>query len=310
MFKMNLQVFALDDVEDDDPNGVDLDDDEDLDDDLDDDDSDVFDDDEAFKKLVGKDKASEDDDDDDEDDDEPGEPKPKEKEKAGIPEQQGQDKVFTQEEVNQIIGKARIKGREYEDLISSLQAETGMDLPSIVKHVKDAKENQLTQKYIEESYLDEDEARERAKKDIENENLKAKVQEYHKHQALTQKSMQYSNDKQKFLSNPLVKKYEQEIDNFSQGGQLADFEVAMKYVLGAKVYEGDMLKDLKTGTEKKTMANLDKRSKVKVESGSQTGEKVGAVSKEVRNLAKLMGISEKEVARQQKIIEKEKGRRR
>src|SRR5690606_8371083 len=112
------------------------------------------------------------------------------------------------------------------------------------------------------------------------------------------KTIAYNQAKAKYANNPLIKKYEKEIDAFSGNGMIADFEVAMNYILGQKVIDGEILNDIKAAVEQKTLANVAKRSKVAPEKGGQGGVSLASsLTKQEKLIAAALGISPKEYAR-------------
>ncbi len=206
------------------------------------------------------------------------------------PEEKPEEKMFTQEEVNRIIGNARIKGREMEQVVQELQTLTGMDPNSLVEYIK---KNQVQEK-ADEMGLTEEEARQLVEKDAR---LARMEQEMHGYKA-QQQQLAYNNEKTRFLSDPLVKKYEQEIDAFAhdqQGNVVANFEVAMNYILGQKLASGELKKVLQEGTEQKTLANIKKRGKARPETSTVSGATDNkGLTKEERALAKSLDIDPKD----------------
>lgn len=264
--RMNLQMFAEELAEDDDPNVED--------DNLEDEEEDEGEEDDLSAIY---------------EDEEDMEEEPEEEDNAGevTPPGEQQPKLFTQEEVNDIIGKARIKGREIETVAEELKNLTGMDLPQIAKYVRD---NQVAQ-LAEEKGLTEEEAREF----IDNKQKVSQLESQMRMFEEQQKSFSYSQQKQGFLNDPVVKKYEKEIDQFSQNGTILDFETAMNYVLGQKLRSGELRDTIKSGAEKRAMANMQKRSKVAPETSRVSGKAdTSGMTKEEKQLAANLGVSPKE----------------
>jgi hypothetical protein len=93
--------------------------------------------------------------------------------------------------------------------------------------------------------------------------------------------------------NPLIAKYINEIDQFSQNGKTGvTFEVAANYILGSKVASGELINSIKTTTEQKTLKNVGQRSKIAVEKGGST-KADPALSKQEMRLAAALGVSPK-----------------
>ncbi len=203
--------------------------------------------------------------------------------------EQEQSRVFTQDDVNRIVGNARIKGREYEKVAAELQDITGMELPQIVDYIRNA---QVTQ-FADEKGLPEEEAREILQDKQKLFQMEQQMKEFQEQQ----QQLGYQQEKSKFIKDPMVKKYEREIDEFSQGGSVLTFEVAMNYVLGEKLRSGEIRDAIKSGTEKQTMANINKRAKAAPETSRVSGATdTTGLTKQERQLAAALGISPKEWA--------------
>jgi len=205
-------------------------------------------------------------------------------------EQEPKQKVFTQEEVNQIVGNARIKGRELEGYVKELEQLTGLDMKGVIDHVRKSQ----VQKKADELNLSEEEAQEMVDKDRELAQLKEEMEQFR----AKQEEYNYNQEKGKFISDPLVKKYESEIDAFARdeyGSVKIPFEHAMKYVLGEKLSNGEIKDTIKTGTQNQTLANIKKNQKAAPETGGASGASdTGGLSKDEKALAKAMGIDPKD----------------
>jgi len=273
IMNFDLQLFAEpEEVEDDDPSKSDDDDSLDV--------SSIYDEDEE-------------DDEEEPDEEESDEEEPEAKGEEEEPDDSTQ-KVFTQEEVNQIVGSARIKGREVEEYAKELEKLTGMDMKGVIEHVRNS---QVKQK-ADELGLTDEEAEEMVEKDRKLAEMEKEMEDFKR----KQEEYNYNQEKARFQSDPLVKKYEKEIDAFSrdQGGKIViPFESAMKYVLGEKLASGEIKDNLKAGTENQTLANLKKKKKVAPETGSSSGKSgTSGLSKDEKALAKAMGVDPKEWAKQ------------
>jgi len=163
------------------------------------------------------------------------------------------------------------------------------------------------EKYFANLGFDEAESKKLAAKEVkreqriarlENELVNAKQQI-----EVTGKSTGYERQKQAVLSNnpklvPFVNMYAAEIDALSQNGAVGDFETAMNFVIGQKFASGELLKKVKTTAEQKTLANVNGRQKLKVESANLPGSKSEQVvlSPFQKKLAAGLGLSEKDYA--------------
>ncbi len=287
--RMELQLFAGDDAEDDDIEDIGTLDEEDYD-------------------LVIGDEPEKDEEEqsgEEEDENTAGEKQPA---------QQG-SKLFTQEEVNQIVGNARIKGRELEEFAGKIHAETGLTLPQVYEEIRRLKEEEYVRKQIDEGYLSEDEARAKYRTEQENRALQHKINIVEQQQQNTQRFLNYSKEKALFYADPKIKKsikdqvkrYEQDIDVFSGYGTAVDFKTARAYILGTKLENEDILESVRNGAEKQTIANISKRSKAVPESGSQTGGKgVVTLTKAEKIMAANFGISEKEMTEEKAKMKKKR----
>ena len=178
------------------------------------------------------------------------------------------------------------------------------------------------EKYFVNLGFDEAEAKKLATKEVkreqriarlENELVNAKQQI-----EVTGKSTGYERQKQAVLSGnpqlvPYANMYAAEIDAFSQGGAIVDYETAMNLILGQKFASGELLKKVKTTAEQKTLANVNGRQKVKVESANLPGSKSEQVvlSPFQKKFAAGVGLPEKEMASavmEQQKMKKKRGR--
>lgn len=227
--------------------------------------------------------------------------KPKEEEK--------EIRYFTQEDVDRIVQERLARDRKSK-FVRELEELTGMQLEQIVEL---AKENRIRER-AEQLGITEDEARQMIEKEDRLREMEEKLREYEERQKQMQEQQEaitrvirYSNDKAKYLNNPLVKKYEKEIDNFAKGGLVLDFEPAMNYILGQKLLSGELLEDIKTGIEQKTIANITKRQKITIEKdGAGKAVDIGLTPEEKR-LAKALGLTPDEyLEEKQKILKSKK----
>lgn len=208
------------------------------------------------------------------------------------------EKKFSQEELEQIIGQRLSRDRQSNE-VRQLQELTGMDLKSVIDHVK---KNKITQQ-AEEMGITEEEAEQIFEKDNRLREMEGQMQQ----QSQEYQNLIYSQEKSKYLNDPLVKKYEKEIDEFSKGGAALPFEPAMNYILGKKVLSGEITKNISQAAEQKTLKNVQNRAKVAPVNSSQAGKKSSAsssLSKEERALAKTLGVTPSEFAKEKARLEK------
>ncbi len=216
------------------------------------------------------------------------------------------EKLIPQSELNKIIGNARIKGREYEEHAKTLEKMTGMPMSKITEYIREQQVEKMEEEYgvprekAQELLSYQKEAYDRQQ---EADYLKEELFKVYNHQQHAEQTTKYSTDKAKHVSNPLVRKYEKEIDAISQGGKQLEFETAMKYVLGEKLYAGEIVDQVK----RKTPSEVSKRSKTSPEGGQGGGVPAKAVPQELKALAHEFGVPLEEVTREYEKIEKKRG---
>jgi len=248
------------------------------------------------------------------------EPEPEPEEREEEKEEKTTKVEFTpeqQEKINQIVQERLMRDRQrrgeqqHQELVEKVQAleqATGMSIDGIIDHVY---RSQVKQK-AEEMGITEEEAREI----IENQQrvyqteqrlaqLEEQLRRAEENQLIQQRMNQYIQDRAKHINDPLVKKYIKEIDEFAGNGAALDFEPAMAYILGQKLKSGELLEEIRKGTEQKTLANVKKRSKASPEPGSQGGvSSLGSLTRQEKLLAAQLGISEKEWLEEKNKIKK------
>lgn len=202
-----------------------------------------------------------------------------------------------QAELDRIIGERLARDRrDRADVLAAVQElerVAGMSIRDILNY---AKENRV-RAVAEEKGITEEEARELLRKEEELEALRARTRSLEEQQEAIRRVQYYNYEKSKYLNDPLVRKYEKEIDDFAEGGlRIPSFEVAMHQVLGQKLASGELREAIATGAEKKAMANFTKRSKVAPERGSQAGEvsSISALSPSEKRIVMALGISPKD----------------
>lgn len=320
---MNLQLFAgdLDGVEDDDPlksDGTEYDDDED-EDELDD--GGEFDDDEFSKLEPGADEDEETGEDEYESDDDatainkPTQQAPK----SSQPSQSQQDagpeakpsKMFTHAEVEAMFME-RLARDPYRNLGRRLEQRTGMTLQQLNEYADQKEEEEEVKKYAEEYMVEEDVARQHVRLRRENQRYQQEFPQVQSQLSITQEQLNYINDKARHRDSPYVRMYEAEIDAFAQNGKLCSFEAAMKYVLGNKLFNGEISSAIKRGATKKTLADIERQNRARVQQGSYSGKSGfsdGNIDPFQREFAAHMGIPLKEAIAENARVRRESRRR-
>lgn len=225
----------------------------------------------------------------------------KEETEAKQEEQQKQEvKYFTQEDLDRIIQERLARDRKSK-LVRELEELTGTQLEEIVNY---ARQHKIQQK-AEELGITEEEARALIEKEEKLKEMEAQLNAYKQETEAIRRTIKYGQDKLKFINNPLVKKYEKEIDDFAQGGLMLDFEPAMYYVLGTKVANGELLQNLQEGAEKKALANITKKNKANVEKVGNIAPTTESVPPYLKNILNGLGISVKEYLAEKEKIQKQ-----
>ena len=209
------------------------------------------------------------------------------------------EKVYTEEQLKAEIEKAKDEVYNNEPKLSAaqrLEQATNMSLNQLADLAVQQIEKDEIQKLMDERGWTEQEAR-----DYLNKTRTAEESQQ------TNKTLQYENEKLKHMNNPLVKKYEKEIDEFAARGENCGFEPALNYILGKKIMEGELTESLQAGAENKTLADVKKQSKAKVEGGSQSGKSKSESSAEEltpeqKEWAANLGLTAKEIAAENKRI--------
>jgi len=212
---------------------------------------------------------------------------------------------FTQEELNQIFGQARIKGREYEDSVRLIEQQTGMPIGQVVEVLR----NQEVERYENEYGMPKEEAKRIAEALAKVPYLENNLQTIWQQQQQTRMLAAYQNDKARFLNNPEVRRYEAEIDAVSQGGQRLGFEAAMYYVLGQRAYQGDIQRAVKDSTQQQTLKNVNKRSTISPVNAGAGGSPAKSIPKELRGLASALGNDASDVFNEYQKIQKQQQRK-
>ena len=206
------------------------------------------------------------------------------------PEQPPQ-RLFTQADVDRIVQERLARDRKIRQL-RELEQLAGMDLEGILAHVK---ENQV-KAIAEEKGISEEDARHIVENQERLRRLEEEMQAERAYREHLARTMAYQQAKMRYMNNPLVKKYEAEIDAFSQHGLLVDFEPAMNYIIGQHALMGDLLKDVKATTQQQVLAEIAKRGKVAPEAQANAAPQAISLTPEQKRYARALGVSEKEYA--------------
>lgn len=294
---LDLQLFAddgLDDVDDDDPNDdADVSDEEEEDEEIGEEELEEEDDFSAIEKgnkqsrekAPAKTEQPEDEEDDAE-----------EKEDEEVYYTEAQLKEFATRQVQERLARDPLRQAAYQ-----IQQRTGKTMDQIMQELEEKEAQSQVQELMDEKNLDEDEAREYIRRERENQELRQKMDSFQKQQA-------YNTERQKYMSDPYVKKYLQEIDQFSQNGTVLDFATAKNYVIGQKVTEEGLAEDIKTGAHSKTLADMKKQSKHKVQKGSYSGggDETAGIDPWQKKFAAQMDVPLEEVKKENKAERRRK----
>ncbi len=306
LYRFNLQMFAddLEGVEDDDGT-------EDLEDskenDIDDENENV--DLEQLLKGLAEDDDAEDEDESENnqtpDDEEDADGKSQEHE--ADPEEKFQQRLV--EELNRIIPGRLARDRKTQQ-VSHLEQVTGMSIEDITKTVI----KNMVEDKAGELGISVEEAQKIIDKDIENAGYKAEKESTAQQQqeiSTAQQQVKYLEDRMSFTKKPklarfLTKEVLEEIDNFTQKGTLLSFEDGMDYILGKRFRTGDIAKKLQDGAEQKANRNIAKKSKAVPQTKAGAKSESIALTKDEKEIAAFLGLSEKEYAEEKMAMAKEK----
>ena len=305
---MDLQMFANDGIygtgdETDDPNAhddvADTPEEEDYD-------GEEFDEDDLAALLDGGEE--EDEAQDDETVEEPEEPITEETQQT----QQPQGKLYTQEEINNIISsRLQREQSKYQGVDATLNAvreleeAAGMPMHDILNEVK----GNRVQAYME-SGMTEEEARQRLDMEMQFKTVKQELDQTKQNMQNFQRSMRYNNEKAAVINtNPLFRKFERDIDQFARYGEVLSFTDAARYVIGDKLARGELADDIRRGAESRALAQNQRG--FRHERGGQPGgpKQNQRLSSSERQIARGLGLSEKEWNEGKKAVGKQRKKR-
>lgn len=238
--------------------------------------------------------------DDSEEDTNPEEVEEETKEEEEEP-PKSETKLFTQEDIDRIIGERLARERRIQEERAIQEADARKQEQEMNRWWGNRQQEQI-KRWTDLGYEEEvavNLAREDVAKEYRLWQAEERLRQYEVQQQQRSKTTQYMTDRNEYIAkNPLAAKYIQEIDDFAQNGSVLDFQTAMKFVLGDKLIAGDLLDSIKTTTEQKTLANVSKRSKMSVEKGGSAATAgAGSLNKSELAMAKRLGISPKEYAK-------------
>ncbi len=245
----------------------------------------------------------------DDEDEEPEEEVAEEPEEEVVPEvieePAPEEKLFTQAEVNKIVGNARIKGREIEEPARMIEQLTGMPLNMVSKQLRD----QLVEGYENEYGMPRDEAEKIIAEREKLQYLEPQLMQIHQQQALMQYQLSYNQSKaQAVAAKPHIKPHIAEIDAIVQDswqrGQPVDFETAARYVIGGKAYEGALQQSVKEAAQQNTLKNVSKRPMVSPEGSGSGGAATRTVPPELKRMAAMFGNDPNSVAKEYQKIKR------
>lgn len=219
----------------------------------------------------------------------PGTPQPP----AATPEQPtGQEEPrFTQKDLERIIGERLQRDRKTQT-VAQLEAIAGAPLEKLVEEAR----RQQIERAQEQYAMTEDEAAAYVQQQEELRTLKAQQEAMSQQQQAMQQMMAYQQEKAKFAGNPLAKKYEREIDEFSGMGSALPYEAAMSYIIGQKVLAGDVLDSVRQAAQAQTLANVQKRAKAAPEAPQGGGAQSTGLTPQQKIIAARLGLSPREYA--------------
>lgn len=238
--------------------------------------------------------------DDSEEDTNPEEVEEETKEEEEEP-PKSETKLFTQEDIDRIIGERLARERRIQEERAIQEADARKQEQEMNRWWGNRQQEQI-KRWTDLGY-EEEVAVNLAREDVAREyrlwQAEERLRQYEVQQQQGSKTTQYMTDRNEYIAkNPLAAKYIQEIDDFAQNGLVLDFQTAMKFVLGDKLIAGDLLDSIKTTTEQKTLANVSKRSKMSVEKGGSAATAgAGSLNKSELAMAKRLGISPKDYAK-------------
>lgn len=211
--------------------------------------------------------------------------------------------LFTQADLERIIGERLARDRKVQ-AVRELEMVAGKSLEEIVAE----KRSQRLQEIAERYGVDEEEARRLLESEEKAKRLELEYRELEQRQNDLARLITYHAQKMQHMSNPLAKRYEKEVDEFTNHGIYVDFGTGLAYVLGQKLLSGELMRDLQTAVEQRTIANIDKRSRAAPEAGTNVKPAGSTLTPEEKRLAISLGISPKEWAAEKAKLQQQRRR--
>lgn len=214
-----------------------------------------------------------------------------------------QERTFRQAEVERIIGERLNRDRKAAT-VRQLEAIAGQPLEQLVSQYRELQVQQAQQQYA----MSTEEAAAYVSSQEELRQLRAEQDSLKEQQATMAQTMAYQQDKAKHLTNPLVRKYEAEIDAFSASGTALPFDAAMAYIIGQKVLGGEVLDNIRKGAQAQTLAQVQKRQQVAPEGTAGGGAQSPSLSPQQKLIARQLGLTPREYAEEADQIQRRKQR--
>lgn len=201
------------------------------------------------------------------------------------------------EELNRIIPQRLARDRKTQE-VQELEQITGMSLADIRAQII---ENAVTQT-ADDMGISDEEARKIVNQRFENQSLKAEKTNQQQDEANANAAMaqvQYLQDrmdaaKQTKLSRFLTKEVLAEVDRFTQKGAILPFKDGLKFVLGSKLAEGELIGNIQAGATKKAQANMARNRVAPQSKASGAANNDGNLTREQREIAMRLGLTSKE----------------
>ena len=214
--------------------------------------------------LGPDDDEAEPEDDEDGDPQEEPEPEPEPDPKPEPKPDQPAQKMLTEAEVNAIVADRLARDRRVKE-VREAEALMGKPLAEVLVDLRKQKIETLA----DTTGMTEQEATRIVEAEEKLRIMEGEQAQLKEEQTRLARVGAYQQAKAKYTNEPLAKRYEREVEAFSQQGSNIDYEPALFYILGKQLVEGDLRDFLRTNTEQQTVANVAKRSKTRVEGGGQ-----------------------------------------
>lgn len=214
-----------------------------------------------------------------------------------------QERVFRQAEVERMIGERLNRDRK-SATVRQLEAIAGQPLETLVDQYRELQVQQAQQQYA----MTTEEAAAYVANQEELHNLRAEQESLKAQQQTMAQTMTYQQEKTKHLSNPLVRKYEADIDAFSASGTALPFDAAMAYIIGQKVLAGEVLENVRQGAQAKALAQVQKRAQVAPEGTAGGAAQNSSLTPQQKMLARNLGLTTQEYAEEAARIKRRQRR--